>query len=459
MLTTLVLARLLLPEDFGVVALVLVIINGLSLFRDMGFSQALIHRRKDIDQAADTAFVFLPVIGLALSVITVLLAPAIGAFFEIPEATSITRVLALSLVFSSFSQVPSTILERELRFKRKFVPEVAPVVGYSAAALIGAILGLGAWSLVAGELARSFLTATVVWPFSPWRPRIYFNWTLARELISYGWHIVGASVAIFIFSTLDNIAIARGLGASQLGYYVLAFTLGTLPATQIAYSVGKVLFPAYSSIQTDQQALSRAFKRTVAYVSLVASPIALGTLALGPIFLSALYGEKWNGSVRALQILSFYGLLRSTGVASGEILKSVGKPQVLAHIAYLQLILVIIPLYPIVKYSGIEGVASMFTLVIALGALIAGVIASHVVGTRFIHVFAGTVSPFAFSALSALVGWVVSSKLLNEQGIAALVGGVSAFILIYSASLFYFRRSLVLELCRLARRTLAPHTK
>lgn len=449
--TTMLLARLLVPNDFGVVAVALVIINSLALFRDMGLAQALIHQQDDIEEAADTAFLIIPLAGAVLVGLTVLAAPTIGAFFDVPEATMMIRVLAIGLAIASFGVVPSTLLQREMRFKRKFIPEIAPIAGYCTAATVSAFLGLGAWSLVVGELVRNLVISTVIWPFSSWRPSFKFHREMAQKLLRYGWHIVGAAVSIFLFTTIDNIAIAKVLGTEQLGFYVLAFMLGTLPATQMAQAVSLVIFPAFSQLQTDNAALGRAFARTITYNSVLTAPIAFATLSLGPVLLTSFYGNKWEGAVEALQILTIYGFFFASSLSSFEILKSIGKPNLLARVNYVQLALVLAFLYPTVSHWGIAGVAVLFTTVMMLGAVALFIIACRAISRPLFKTLSGGLYPTSFAGLGALASWLVAYRYLDGDSLVAFIGGVITFIVVYTAMIVIFYRSLVVEFAGLLR--------
>lgn len=444
--TTLLLARLLVPEDFGVVAVAMVIINSLALLRDMGVSQALIQRQEDIEEAADSAFVLLPLTGTALSALIMVLAPAIGDFFDIPQSVAIIRVLAIGLVISSFGLVPSTLLQKDLRFKRRFIPEIAPIGGYCLVATVTAFSGWGAWSLVAGELTRNIMLATAIWPFSTWRPKLRFNWVVAKSLLTYGWHIMTAGVAIFLFTTIDNLGVAKALGTEQLGFYVLAFTIGTMPATQMAHAFSLVLFPAFSRIQGDKVALCQALTRTISYNTALTAPIALATLSLGPVMLTTFYGDKWSGAVVALQILSIYGFFRAAAVSSGEILKSIGAPNLLARVTYVQLLLVVALLYPTVVYGGINGVAVLFTMVIALCALGVMYIACRAIGCSYLKALSGTLMPLSMAGVSALLAWLIASVLMGGSSLAALMAGTVAYIVSYLILILIFNRRMVTEM-------------
>ncbi|MHB8858331.1 MAG: lipopolysaccharide biosynthesis protein [Thermoleophilia bacterium] len=448
-LVTLVLAKLLAPSEFGLFSLALIATSAFGIFREMGLSQALIFRRRDIDRAADTAFFLVPAQGLLMFCLAFALAPAISSFFNIPEASLLIRVLSLDLVVSSFGMVPAVLLERDLRFRAKFIPLVAPVIGYSVVAVIAAIFGFGVWSLVAGELARSFLTGTVIWFFTDWRPRLFFNWQLAKDLLSYGKHIVGASLTVLLFTNIDNIAVAKELGTENLGFYVFAFSVGTMPITYIATSVNRVLFPAYSRIQTDLKALSRAYAMSVEYMGMIAAPMALATATLAPVMLTFLYGDKWKGSVAVLQILAFYGLSRGFGTGAESILKSLGKPRLVSWVTYIQFILILPLLYTVTRNWGIVGVGLLFTASISVAVFTLIFLACRACGASFIKILSGLAYPLIFSCISSLAAYLVSYQVIANKNFDSLAAGAATYILVYLLCLMAFRRHPLTEFFRL----------
>lgn len=450
-LVTMVLAELLAPSDFGLFSLALIMTGTFGIFREMGLSQALIFRRRDIDRAADTAFFLVPAQGLVMFCVVFALAPAIASFFDIPEAVLLIRIISLDLVISSFGMVPAVLLERDLRFRTKFIPLIVPIIGYSVVAVIAALLGYGVWSLVAGELTRSFLTATVIWFFTRWRPRLFFDWQLAKELLSYGKHIVGASLAVLLFTNIDNIAVAKGLGAEQLGYYVFAFSVGTMPITQMALSVNRVLFPAFSRIQTDLKALSKAYARSIEYMSMIAAPLALATATMGPVMLNVLYGGKWNGSIPVLQFLAFYGLFRAFGTGAQSMLKSLGKPRLASRVTYIQFILILPLLYTVTKNWGIAGVGLLFTVSITVGAFVLIYLGSRACGASFTWILSGLAYPIIFSCAGSLAAYLVSYQAMAKNNFESLLAGSATFIFVYLLCFMSFRRRLVIEFFRLVK--------
>ena len=361
--TQIVLARLLAPADFGLLAIGLLAINSMGLFRDLGFGATLIYKKDDSKHtAANTAFILLPLVASALFLIAYFAAAYIALFFDNAAVEPIVQVLALTFVISSFGTVPSMLLEKELEFKKKVLPETVPIIGYACVTIWLAINGYGVWSLVYGQILSAILTAGLIWLVSDWRPTFKFDRKIARELFGYGKHIMGASIVIFLIMNLDDAIVGRVLGIEALGFYTLAYMISNLPATQITHLVGRVMFPLYSKLQDDRDALRDAYLKTLKYVSMLSIPAALGIFAIAPDFVSVVLGEKWMPAVPALKVLCFFGLFRSLNATMGPVFQATGKPRFLFNIAVLNLVLFCIFVYPLTIAYGLVGISIAGTL-------------------------------------------------------------------------------------------------
>ena len=208
-----------------------------------------------------------------------------------------------------------------------------------------------------GQIVSAVLTAVLIWVVSDWRPTFKFDRKIARDLFGYGKHIMGASIIIFLVINIDDAIVGRVLGIEALGFYTLAYTISNLPATQITHLVSRVMFPLYSKLQDDRNALKDAYLKTLKYVSMLSIPVAFGIFVIAPDFVSVVLGEKWMLAVPALQVLCILGLIRSITSPLGEILKAIGKPNILIKTSLASLILIIISLYPLTNSFGIVGTA------------------------------------------------------------------------------------------------------
>lgn len=189
--TSIILARLLSPADFGIIAIGFLIIQVLEMFRDLGIGQAIIYKKDEIEKTADTAFILTPIIGISLFALGYLIAPLIAIFFKNASLAPVVKLLALTIVLSSLEVVPSFLLEKELRFKKKVIAEILPTVGYTGVAISLAYLGYGLWSIVYGHVVYKIMSLILIWYISSWRPKFQFNKAISKELLNYGKYIIG----------------------------------------------------------------------------------------------------------------------------------------------------------------------------------------------------------------------------------------------------------------------------
>jgi len=433
-ITTLILARLLVPDDFGLVAIVFLVINALQIFRDLGLDQALIYRRDDIQKAADTTCFLVLAAGLILYGLAYLAAPHVAVFFENEIVKPVLRVLALNIVISSLGTVPATLLEKELKFGKRVTAEILSNVGYAAICVTLASVGLGVWSIVYGQLTQSIIAAVSVWILSPWRPAFGFDKKIAVEIFRYGKDIVATAILIFIFTNIDDAFVGKILGTASLGFYTLGFSIANLPRQLVTSLVDRVTFPTYSKLQEDYQALSRAYLKSVKLVSMFSIPAAFGIFTLAPDIILTLYTRKWEASIVVIQILSFYGLCRSIGALSGNVFMAIGKQSIMPKMTLVQLLLCSALIYPLTLTFGVIGVCMAVTGPITITTLWGFYLASSYL--RFPPILlVKTLGPQFLSSviMSLLVGMM--SHLLTESilnlGILTIVGMIAYVTGIY----------------------------
>ena len=337
----------------------------MEFLRELGLASALIyHQRQDNDLAADTAFVALLASSALIYAILFLLAPGIGYFFQGAEGVApIVRVLALTMLINGISQVPYTLLAKELRFRNKAIPEIVAGVANSAVAIALALSGYGVWSLVGGYVVEAVTRTLLVWFFSPWRPGWRFDWATWRELFAYGRHIVGSRVLIFGVTNIDDLFVARFLGPIPFGFYTLAYRLSNVPATHVTGLINNVMFPAFSKMQEQRNRVRRAYFESIHAIGLITIPLAVGTLALGPTFVHTYYLGKWDGAIAAMQWLAVYGLMRSIAANMGNIWRALGKPHWLSALALGRFVIMAALLYPALQWNGIVGVSILSAVI------------------------------------------------------------------------------------------------
>jgi len=363
LLRQLILARLLVPADFGLVTSAYVAIGALQLFQELGFSSALIYRRDDVEEAANTTFIVVLVSSIVLYVVAWVSAPLVAALFKNDALVQVLRVLSITIVISAISQVPMSLLAKGMGFKNQVIPEMIAIIVGAVLSVVLAVTGWGVWAIVWGQIATALLNSVLVWFFCPWRPSFAFTRRVAKELWDYGKHMVGFQLMVFMITNIDNAFIGRFMNGAVLGVYGLAYNLSNLPATHLSRIVGQVMFPAFTKVQEDVNKLNIVFFKSVKFVALVAFPVSVITLIFAKDFIVVAYGSKWLLAVLPLQLLTIYGLARSIAVNMGNVFKAGGKPNWLLYIATLRLAVMAAFLYPAIKWQGIYGVAGLSAVV------------------------------------------------------------------------------------------------
>jgi len=442
-LTKIILARLLLPEDFGLVAIATIIMNAVSLFREMGVESALVYRKKDVYEAADTAFIMMPIIGLLLYSIVYFIAPYAAEFYGEAVISDIVRISAVTLLLLSFGSVPLTLFEKGLDFRRRMIPDIVSGLVYAGSAISLALNGFGVWSMVYGGVLASFTGLLVIWLISPYRPTFRFSGRLARDMMDYGKYVLGAQIVIFVLTNVDNAVVGKVLDMTALGFYAMAYSIANMPATNITHVVGRILFPTYSVMQDDRGKLRVMFLKVVKYVSLMTVPASFALFTLAPELVANILGEKWIPAVPAMMILCMSGLLRSLNAVTGDLFKAVGDPKYLRDISIIQLIVIAILVIPAAKWGGIVGVAVLIVFKDVIAAALAFSRAIKEVGVTL--KFLSLILKNQFSASLAAALLVYTIKNFYGSDLFALIAYVLIFATAYVGILISLDNRILIE--------------
>lgn len=434
LVTMLVLARILAPEDFGVVALALALLAVAQIAQESGLGAALIVHRGDLRSAAACVALFSPVVALGLYVAFFIAAPLAARFFDEPDLTSVLRVMAIVLVLRGLAIMPLALLQRAMRFGPITTVEIAAGVAQSGTAIILALTGATLWSLVAGQLAHGFVTAVVAWWLSPMRPspRAARRKTFS-ELTRYGRHVGLANLVNYANANSAGIVIGRVVGASALGFYTASVRLASLPVTVIGNILGRGVFAALSRVPNEPERFKRIWLDNVQRLALLSVPAAVGVaLVAGPLVL-VLLGEEWRPAIVPLRLLALTGVVVTFAATSGEVFQALHRPKlrVISEVAYL---VVVVPALIVgARWNGIDG-AAMATLVI-------NVVFGGVLLVALMRLLRVTLEEFVRAVARPTIGCglmvaviLVLSPLVDDRApgvqLAILVGaGVAAFVL------------------------------
>lgn len=338
-----VLARLLVPEDFGLMTLSMIFIGFANLLSSMGMGQALIQRASLSDRDIRLAGTLSVLMGSVLLAFFWLTAEPVALFFDSPRMTDILRALALGLWLTSFAEISRALLMRKLEFRQLFGIElVAYVLGHGITSISLALAGYGVWSLVVGNVV-ALAVSSILFIFFV-RPPLKPLWNLheARELLSFGFGVSVNSTVNYMAVNADYAVIGKYMNDGVLGLYSRAYHLVTLPLTRISATLTGVMFSSYSEIQTDIARVKRAYLLVVSATSLLTLPILSGFVVAGELLIVGLFGEQWREASEVFRILCVAGMIKSVAHLAGSVVQATGNvySEVKRQVIYLVMLLI-----------------------------------------------------------------------------------------------------------------------
>jgi O-antigen/teichoic acid export membrane protein len=323
-----ILARILSPEDFGLIGMILIFSGFADLFNDMGFAAALIQKR-DIDERHFSSVFWLNLCAAALMMaLLVLGAPLLAHFFDQPKLTVLARLISINFLVGSLVIVMRAKLIREMDYRALSIIEVCSAGASGAMGIALALLGYGVYALIAQTLSMVACLTLLIWWSSDWRPKWLFDWSAIRELLRFSMGIVGGNMLNYWIRNADNLLIAKFLGSTELGLYSRAYTIMLLPLNQISSILSRLMFPALASIQRDKVRCRKIFLKTISAIALFAFPAMLGLLVVAEDFVLIIFGDKWTAMIPILRVLCIVGMLQSVNGTVSWIYNSQGRSDI-----------------------------------------------------------------------------------------------------------------------------------
>jgi len=343
LVSTLVLARLLVPAQFGVVAAIIVFLALIELGSDLGMKATVIYEQEGgITERTQTAFTLNLMIAGGLAVAGFLLAPVIARFFHLEHHIWLFRLGTLNVLITALGNVQDGVLLRDMRWRLRIISEVVRAVVRAAVSIGLAFAGLGAASLVWGMLAGTLAWTLLLWGMTGMRPTFRLNRSIARNMLAYGTAASMLSVIAVVSTRVDTAVIGRVLGGRALGLYVIAFRVPDLVIGQVAANLSLVAFPALARKRAaDREGLGPATLKLMRYQTLYALPLAAGIAVLASPLTNVLFSSKWLDSAGVLAPVSIMAAFSATVFPLGDAFKAVGRQRVLVFLNFIQLPLLI----------------------------------------------------------------------------------------------------------------------
>ncbi len=445
LVVTAILARRLLPADFGLIALTLLSVTFISYFQDMGLSAALVQRAELEKEHLDTAFWINVGGGLILGLLGVALAPLISAIFHEPRLSLLLVVMMITLPINGFGWASHSLLQRKLAFRQIALVEWLTTFLSGITAITLALWGIGVWALVAQNIVASVVSSSGRTIAARWLPGFAFSRKRFRELFSFSSGALGYFLINHGMRNIDKAIIGGVLGATALGFYAIAYNLVLLPGMTICGLVGRVMFPALSSVQGDLVRFRRAYLRMARTVAFGTFPLIFGLGATTKIFIPTIYSERWAASVPLLEILIVIGFFEAIAIW-GAAAWALGNTRMSLICALISLIAMTVAFSIGVRW-GLTGVAWSYVIASPIIFLLPHLWTNRLMGLRLGAFLEAIAPPLSAAAVMGAIIWFMISDGLrlfasNWANLTAyiLLGGAIYALVMFTMAVYYRRQ-------------------
>jgi O-antigen/teichoic acid export membrane protein len=438
---TLVLGRLLGPTEVGIYAGGSVMMGFLIMFVQSGLSHALIQRERDVEDAANTVMVATLATGILLGLLTLVTAPLIGTLFHDSRIGLVAAATSGMMVLHSLTSVPDALMQRAFRFKRRLVIDPIVSIMFAVVAIVFAVKGFGAWSMVIGSYASITTWVVLSWFMAKWRPfRGRFSFRILREMAWFSLPLLVDGLSERFRETFEQVFVGRVLGTSALGYFRYGYRIASMPSLGAIQICGYVLFPAFSRISGDKRRFRESFLRALGWIWFTALPIGALLVIFGEPLAVLLLGDEWREAGYAAAALAGVGMGHALFSVTGEAMKGAGRSSMLTWLAVISLG-VGLPLIALLVPYGLIAVGVAISAAYLIPGLVSVALAKVVVGFSCREAAARVVPP-TVSALVALAvllpveHFVVhSDEYAVPAGLAWILAECTLFAAIYIGTL------------------------
>lgn len=455
--TTLIVARLLAPDDFGIMGMATLVLGFIELVNEFGVGAAIVQRKDIHEELISNLGGFSLALGGGFLLLGLALAGPVALFFAEPRVDAVVMVLSANFLISSVAVIPRSLLTRDMKFRALALIDGGKGLLTSGLTIVLAMMGYGYWALVVGSIVSSVSAASAYVVLRPFRPRWPRRLTEISRELEFGWNVVASRVAWYAYSNADFAVVGRVLGTAALGVYNIGWTLASLPVEKISVLIMRVTPPVFAKVQDRPQELSRYLRLLTEGISVITFPIGVGMALVAPDFVPLVLGEKWIDAVIPLQLLALLGGFRSITPFYSQILVATDNARLSMWFSLLAAAF-LIPGFMIGARWGTAGVALTWIAVYPILA-----IAFHVPTTfRMIELSFGrylrSLWPASSSCLVMVVAVLSVRWTLHPAGgeWPALLFSIAGGAVAYTASLLVLHRKRVQaawELVRTLRRT------
>ena len=421
-----ILARLLSPEDFGLMNMMIVVFGLAQAFGDMGISNAIIHRQDATADQLSSLYWLNIFAGIAVFALVVALSPLVVLFYREPRLQGMIVVGSAMFLIAPFGQQFQMLLQKELKFDIMAKTEVISAVAGTVVAVLTALMGQGVFALIWGQLTstafRSFLYARVGW--SSWRPSLHFRRIDLKGYMRFGIYQMGERCVNYFSANVDYIMIGRFLGPQVLGAYSLAYQVVVMPITKINPIITRVAYPVFAKKQTDNRALCRGYLQMMKLLGIIVFPLLIGVAVIAPVVVPVVFGNKWGQAAVLIQIMALVGILKSLGNPSGTILLAKGRADIGFKWNVTVAAINTVVFWMCAKYYSVYAVAWSWVALSIVYAIFMQLILNYIVKLQFVEYVASFAKSLILSigmGVVVYVGYLVLPAMITNEMLLLVV--------------------------------------
>lgn len=434
LVSTMILARLLVPADFGLVAMATSVIAFMELATAFGFDVPLIQNQEADRRHFDTAWTLNVLFYLALTGLLVLVARPAAAFYHEPRLPLVIYVLAAGFAIRGFQNIGVVHFRKDMNFRKEFAVMFSKKAVGVLVTIPLAFYLRSYWALVAGIVAGDVLGVIVTYVFHPFRPRLGLS--AAREMLDFSKWLLASNALRFVQQRSPDFLIGRVSGSAALGIFAIGFEISTLPSTELVAPINRVVFPGYSKLARDARVLGQSYLDVLAVIALLLLPASLGLSAVARPLVDVFLGDKWTAAAPLIAVLGIYGGVYAIQTNSASVFNAIGKPYLVAFLMLVNIVMLLGACIPLAFAFGPLGVSAGYLISCVLLAPATFYFVCRETSIRFADLAGVLWRPAVSSLVMYVVIGYVSSILAakNVASIAMLGALIPLGAAVYSAS-------------------------
>jgi O-antigen/teichoic acid export membrane protein len=429
---SIIVARILVPNDFGIMGIAMMLIGYTNLFTDFGFTQAIIQKQIEDKKTLNSIFTVNLAASLILGVLFFISSGYIADFFKSPECRNVIKVLSIVFVVTSFSAVPSAILRRDMNFRTLSLINLSSSFLMSLVTLLLALNSLGYWALVFGQLIPNVFLTVVICYKVRWVPAINYNHSSMKDIFHFGaWNFTKTQLG-FLAQHTDKFIIGRWLGTASLGFYDKAMSLASMPINSLTMNINSVMFSSFSTNKEDKYLLQTHFKKGLSLISFINFPIYMGLIVIAPYFVYSFLGDKWSRMILPFQIILIGFVTKTFGGLTASLNVGIGNYKRHTIRSSIALVVFIASCFILLRFN-ITGIALSFLIFSTVEIYMVMDLALKSIGLAWKEVVIAIYPGVAASILMFLITSFISQFLLLDYSgtnmLLIIIGGTFSYCL------------------------------